>query len=215
MTAGTVDDVVFLHPYYSAADPALPSTRWSVPLEHAPRYLRTKSMSRWHRPRYGFRYVGGPWKGAGRESVVLWCGMGITDLRKALSRGDAPPEDEVCGTCEGRALGAGQDPTPPGMPALIFRGRTGAAPKRCPGSRSADLAVTMPGGRCATCRVCHDVVPLRLFGGGPWRDRLGLGDHPPGDALVPPCQHHGWHHLEPVGAIGAACRCVGGAAVST
>lgn len=206
MTAGTVDDLVLLHPNYVASDPTLSWTRRTAPLEYAPRYVRTRRMSRWHRPRYGTRFLDD-----GRESVTVWCGQTIPDLttdrgRKPILTAGSVQVDDVCGTCEGRALGAGQDPTPDGLPPLTFTGNTGRPPKRCPGSRSLDLAVIMPGERCATCRACHDIVPMRVSG-GPYASRWGMATHAPGEALVQPCPVHGWHHLRPWGAADAVCAC--------
>lgn len=205
MTAGTVDDLVLLHPNYTSADPTLPWVRALVPLEYAPRYLRSRRMSRWHRPRYGHRHHDG------RVSVQFWCGAGVPNLegdrgKQPLLTAGAVHVDDVCGTCEGRALGAGQDATPPGMPRLTFTGNVGRAPRKCPGSRSLDLAVLMPGERTATCRACHDVVPMRA-GGSVYVSRWGMATHPPGDLLVLPCPAHGWHHLRASGAVGAVCAC--------
>lgn len=198
----TTDDRVPLHPYYSQAQPDRRDQYRMEPLLFAPRYVRTRNMGRWHRPRYGFRHRDG------RESVTMWCGQTVTRLSAALGRGDVPSTDEACGTCEGRALGAGIDPTPDGLPRLVFTGRYGQPPKKCPGSRSERLAVEDPDNwRRATCRVCHEYVKMRA-GGSVYNSSWGMALHAPGPALVDPCPEHGWYHLRPAGEMGVTCACM-------
>lgn len=207
MTAGTVDDLVLLHPYYSRSGPDRRPEWWLTPLTHAPRYVRTSRSTRWHRPRYGHRFAPTHPYAAGKETFGLWCGQGVgARLQEPLLwRGSVPDGEPACGTCEGRALGAGQDVTPDGMPGLIFSGRYGLAPEVCPGTRT-KLAVPHAGYRVGTCRVCHTVEPLRACGGRYHAD-WNLAAHPPGDLLCPPCPQHGWYHLEPHGPAGVRCAC--------
>lgn len=80
----------------------------------APPLIRSPRMTRWHRPRRGYFHTN-----VGR-SFETWCNYSISDQRgKKSGRGpqlifadqleahDLP----VCGTCEGRATGAGHAPT--------------------------------------------------------------------------------------------------------
>src|SRR5688572_15714984 len=121
------------------------------PIHTAPRYARGPGNSRWHRPRSATRWPDQ------RTTYTYWCGTHGTDGGKhgPLQLADNTPDGEpVCGTCEGRAVGARQDPTPNGMPPLRFDPRWQTPPTRCPGSRSRTLWTPAPGGRCGHCLVC-------------------------------------------------------------
>ncbi len=207
MALSTVeDDVVFLHPAYQRGGFTVSRGPRLEQMTHAPRYVRTERMSRWHRPRSGHRYTRPSWGSPGRECLSLWCGQSIPDLRDALGLGQPPDGEPVCATCEGRALGAGQDDTPDGLPPLVFTGRYGFNDRWCPGSRLNRLALPHDGFRVATCRVCHDIQPMRACG-GPYRADWTIPWHEPGPLLVPPCPEHGWFHLVPDGPTGAVCAC--------
>ncbi|MFD4569345.1 hypothetical protein ACFWOX_33910 [Streptomyces sp. NPDC058467] len=159
-------------------------------LTSGPRFVRTRGMSRWHRPRSGRRYPGD------RVVYDAWCGYGIGGGRRvgAFLAAEEPPHGEpVCGTCEGRAAGAGQDDSPTGR-LLLFSPRDIDPPKNCPASRSSVLFEELPGGRVGRCLACGDMQPLRAMG-GPYNPRYAIVQHPTGSALVPPCPFHRWRQL--------------------
>ncbi|MFF8610848.1 hypothetical protein ACF06X_33620 [Streptomyces sp. NPDC015346] len=157
-------------------------------LTTGPRFLRTQGMSRWHRPRSGSRH-------GDRDCYTAWCGynIGSSDRARALTADEIPAGELVCATCEGRAIGAGQEEQQPGGRRLGFGPRELRPPKNCPGSRRAFLA-PLPGGTTARCLVCGDTHPVRAMG-GPYNPRFGLIQHPPGAALVEPCPFHRWRQL--------------------
>ena len=159
-------------------------------LATGPRFVRTRGMSRWHRPRSGVRFPE-------RDRVVFgcWCGYGVggSERAGAFLAADEPPAGEpVCGTCEGRAAGAGQDDSPTGR-LLLFTPRHIDPPTTCPASRSS-LFEELPGGRVGRCLACGDMQPLRAMG-GPYNPRYAIVQHPPGQALVEPCPFHRWRQL--------------------
>lgn len=170
------------------------------PLTEGPRFIRTRGMSRWHRPRSGVRYDNQ------RTIYGAWCGYGIggSDRAGTYLAAEEPPEGEpVCGTCEGRAAGAGQDDSPTGR-LLLFTPRHIAPPKNCPGGRSAAYE-ELPGGRVGRCLACGDHHPLRAMG-GPYNPRYAIVQHPPGAGLVAPCPFHRWQQLAVVdGCVRCGC----------
>jgi len=189
--------VALLPPVTSSGGP------WSGqhPLHEAPRYVRGPNNSRWHRPRNATTWPD-------RRTIYgLWCGTSATDGGKygPLWFTDQPPPDEpVCGTCEGRALGAKQDTLPVGLPELRFDPRWLQPPTRCPGSRSRTLWT--PIGRCGQCLACGEIVPVRVIGVGYSAWGSGPVNHEPGDNLVPPCPFHSWQRLTARNNT-AACDC--------
>lgn len=169
---------------------------WGQPLTTGPRYVRTPGMSRWHRPRHGVRYPRG-------VSYGLWCGQAARDDGRLLTADQPPAGDAVCGTCEGRAIGAGQDTQPDGRPPLLFSPARLVPPKKCPGSRTVwceELAWNV--GRCLACGA---ICPMRSSG-GPYNPRWGLTTHPPGPDLVAGCPFHAWRELG-VQDGRVSCRC--------
>ncbi|MGC9540221.1 hypothetical protein [Streptomyces sp. UG1] len=168
------------------------------PLTEGPRFVRTRAMTRWHRPRSGRRYVR-----TGRTVYDLWCGGGYVD-DTAFQRDEPLAGEPVCGTCDGRAVGAGQEPDGPSDRELLFSPRWIDPPKNCPGSRST-LFAEMAGGRVGRCLVCGDHQPLRAMG-GPYDPRYGIVQHPTGAALVAPCPFHRWRYLTVVDGC-VACGC--------
>lgn len=168
-------------------------------LTTGPRFLRTRGMSRWHRPRSGSRH-------GDRDCYTAWCGysIGSSDRAPALTAEEIPAGELVCATCEGRAIGAGQEEQQPGGRRLVFGPRELRPPKHCPGSRRA-LIAPLPGGTTARCLVCGDTQPVRAMG-GPYNPRIALIQHPPGPGLVGPCPFHRWR--QPTLTDGAvACTC--------
>lgn len=162
-----------------------------TPLAEGPRYVRGPGHSRWHRPRSGVRMR--RW-----TSLHLWCGQG-TFLDNVITADEVPEAEPVCGTCEGRALGAGQDETPAGMPRLAFEPRWLTPPAKCPGAGRS--ALFEPVGRVGRCLLCGEMLPVRATGS--WHNPdYGVVAHKPGPGLVPPCPWHGWRRLR---ANGCAC----------
>lgn len=157
-------------------------------LLEGPRFVRTRGMSRWHRPRSGVRYP------EGRTVYDLWCGYAVGGSEKAgayTSADEPSPGEQVCATCEGRAAGAGQEQASPTGRQLVFSPRHLDPPKHCPGSRSSVLFTELPGGRAGECLACKDVHPIRAMG-SPYDPRTALTQHPPGPGLVQPCPFHRW-----------------------
>jgi hypothetical protein len=157
-------------------------------LTEGPTLVRTRGMSRWHRPRSGCLYPGD------RTVYSAWCGYGIGGSDRAggiLTAEEPPPGEPVCGTCEGRAAGAGQLASPTGRP-LRYDPRDITPPRYCPGSRRA-LYLELPGGRVGQCLACGNAEPIRAMG-GPYDSRAALVQHEPGGNLVQPCPFHRWRH---------------------
>lgn len=187
-------------------------------LTHGPLLLRTRGMGRWHRPRSG-----STWHRDGEDLTAysLWCGQSVSSHRKT-SNGGAPgfitrselPDDGVplCGTCEGRAVGAGHAGiavvvhSPAG---LLFAPERLTPPKVCPGVEARLYEPVGDGYRVALCLACGNVEPLRGYSnaGGGW---MMLQRHPPGAGLVPGCPFHAWRGLVRDGDS-ARCQCAGGA----
>lgn len=172
---------VDLLPPVSSSPFSIPGRR---PATTAPRYVRTAGMSRWHRVRSGVHYET-------RTAWHLWCGQQTTTA-DAVGR-DEPPVDglPVCGSCEGRALGAGQDDNP-GPVDLVFEPRWLTPPSLCPGARYGlfeDLR-----NRVGRCLACGEMYPLRAAG-GPYNPRTAITRHKPGPGLVAPCPFHAWNHM--------------------
>ncbi|MGV9271485.1 hypothetical protein ACWDRR_43365 [Kitasatospora sp. NPDC003701] len=168
------------------------------PLTEGPRYVRTARMTRWHRVRSGVRY------GTGRTVYSLWCTGSVAD-DQFLSREELPEGDLVCGPCDGRAVGAGQEPAGPPGRTLAFRPRDLAPPTICPGSRSERLTQAIPPGTVGRCLACEDLHPIRAMG-GPYNPRAAIVQHAPG-RLVDPCPFHRWKYLQPSADGGLACSC--------
>ncbi|WP_033818902.1 hypothetical protein [Kitasatospora sp. MBT63] len=169
------------------------------PLATGPRFVRTERMSRWHRVRSGVRY------GTGRTVYSLWCGSSVFDDR-FLSRESLPAGDVVCATCDGRAVGSGQEPVGPAGRTLAFTPLGLTPPVHCPGSRSDRLTRAIPPGTVGRCLACGDLHPVRAMG-GPYNGRAAIVQHPPGGRLVKPCPFHRWRYLDaqPDGSIRCSC----------
>lgn len=170
---------------------------WGTPLLTGPRYVRTQGMSRWHRPRDGVRRDG-------KVRYGLWCGQNVYEIAGFIEADQTPPGEPTCGTCEGRAIGAGQDSWPDESKTLIFSPQRLTPPTRCPGSRTTwceELSWNV--GRCLVCGV---VAPMRSSGGA-YNPTWGLTNHKPGDRLIPGCPFHAWRELEMRDGR-VACGCV-------
>ncbi len=168
----------------------------STPLTEAPRYMRGRLHSRWHRPRSGTVY-------ATFTSVHFWCGQGAR-LEGLIGTDEVPVDDQACGTCEGRALGAGRDPLPDGMPDLLFTPYGTKPPAFCPGSAPGLFAAAGP--RVGRCLACGVLEPVRAKG-SPYNPSVGLVRHRPGADLISACPWHGWRRItkRKDGTAGCAC----------
>lgn len=190
--------------------------RGQTPLTTAPRYLRGRGNSRWHRVRSAVAYPPRQ-SGDGWTCYAYWCGQHVTDGGKSGPLwlvDDVPAGEPVCGTCVGRALGAGQDETPSGLPPLRFDPRWRTPPAVCPGSNKQDLLAPLDDrlrvGRCLVCGVTERVHAL---GRGYNAYGYGLVKHAPGAELVEPCPFHAWSQLRGVkGRAVCGCGWPGGAA---
>ncbi len=171
-----------------------------------PRYVRSRGMSRWHRPRSSYTYRHEDW-----TVYHLWCGQhastGGPRRESVLTVDDIGDGMPACGPCVGKALGAGQDEVPTGLPSLRFDPRWLTAPPICPGSQSRmyeDLNL-----RVGRCLACQELTPLRGYGGSAYFSCAGVGPakHPPGPGLVDPCPWHAWNHLRLLGDGEVGCGC--------
>jgi hypothetical protein len=183
---------------------------WSgqLPLLEAPRYARGRGNGRWHRIRSAVVYPAASWRPDGWTAYTYWCGVHGTDGGKAGPLwlvDDVPASEPVCGTCVGRALGAGQDDVPAGLPSLLFSPRWRTPPAVCPGSRSRTLW-TQVSRNCGQCLVCGDITPIRVVGSGYNAWGAGPINHAPGVQLVEPCPFHAWINLVERGGR-AVCGC--------
>ncbi|MDH6111941.1 hypothetical protein P3T36_006876 [Kitasatospora sp. MAP12-15] len=168
------------------------------PLTEGPRFVRTDRMSRWHRVRSGIRY------GDSHTVYNLWC-AGSVHGDSFLAREQLPDGERVCGPCDGRAVGSGQEPAGPAGRALLFTPQALAPPRYCPGSRNQRLTAAIPPGTVGQCLACGDLHPIRAMG-GPYNGRAAITQHAPGRGLVAPCPFHRWRYLTPVGdAIECSC----------
>jgi hypothetical protein len=118
---------------------------------------------------------------------------------------DEPPTpDPLCGTCEGRYIGARTDER------WLFQPERLMPPKRCPGSQT--LFVREDQGRYnrATCLVCGEVVKMGARG-GPYSSHWDARVHEPGPGLIDGCPFHAWRELTlaltDTGQQVVACRC--------
>lgn len=172
-----------------------------VVLRKAPTYGRNAAMSRWHVPRTGTLRDGV------MRSFTIWCSAAILrpdDLKRPALMVDEITDDvPVCGTCVGKATGAGH-----AVPAiaveheggLIYLPHQVRIPSTCPGSNYITWhEVNVFVGRCL---VCLDYMPIRHSRGyetGYSRLRV----HTPATTLVDPCPWHAWDRITAEGI----CSC--------
>lgn len=180
----TVSTLVRLEPPYTRSGGRCDD---AIPLTRGPRLVRTQGMGRWHRTRSGVHLLRHD-----RSALHLWCGQGLS-LTDAITSATLPAGEPLCGTCEGRAIGAGHPAT--GTPlneALLFEPRSQAPPPaRCPSHRLMEHQVAeLPRGVFA-CPVCREATRLRAAG-GPYNSHLVIEGHAPGPGLFTPCPFHRW-----------------------
>lgn len=198
--------VQLLPPVSSSAAPFHINEPRPTALTEAPNYLRSRNATRWHRARAGIA------RADGRISYQYWCGQ-LAYGGRVLGVEDKPPRDLLCGTCEGRAIGAGQV-TRRGMTRLVFSPRDVAPPIACPGGKpyreTLYTQLTEDDWRNGRCLVCGYIGKLRAHG-GPYRGGVKLESHPPGPDLLPACEFHGWRELiaalDTTGQRIVVCRC--------
>jgi hypothetical protein len=182
------------------------------PLTTGPRYARGRGNSRWHRVRSATLYPANPPYWPDERTVYhWWCGQSATHNGKQgplWLADDIPAAEPACGPCVGKALGAGQDEAPAGLPKLRFDPRYQQAPALCPGSGKQQLVEPLDArykvGRCLACGVQDSI---RALGRGYSSYGYGLVKHPPGPGLMPPCPFHAWLRLTRHADGGVACGC--------
>lgn len=176
-------------------NPDLPTP---VPLLVGPRFVRSPAGSRWHRPRHGTTY-------GERTFYGVWCGQTVHVRDGFASAESLDRSAPLCGTCDGRSVGAGQDswPTEDG-PNLVFTPDRLTPPKRCPGSQTKWCEQLSP--TVARCLACRAYTTLRARG-GPYNSSYGMTNHEPGPELVAGCPFHAWRELRLVdGVVMCGCR---------
>lgn len=166
----------------------LSSARGDRALSHGPNFLRGRESEYWHRPRSGIAMRG--------DRIVwhYWCGVSA-HADTVIERSDPPQGEPVCGTCEGRAIGAGMVAGNSDHD-LKFTPRYQAPPKVCPGSGTDHAGLwTRVAPRVGRCLVCGTWEPIR------WRSSYDGGEeklasHQPVRDLGPlRCDFHGWQQL--------------------
>ena len=195
----------------------LGTVRYEPPLSHSlpharlnptvlwtgPRWLR--GATRWHRVRSGVQYPHFQ-----HATFHAWCGQTITDENRPAAV-DLPVDGApLCGTCEGRAAGAGHPSPLGGAVALRFDPERLTPPRWCPGGGPYGAARhlgQMVGHRVVRCGACGELLPeINAYG---WNPRYGQPRrHEPGPGLVPGCPLHAWRHLIQT-SEGVACECAG------
>ncbi len=166
-------------------------------LTSAPMFGRTKKMSRWHIPRTGTAHANG------RITYGVWCSASYLAVGDALLTDEPDDEIPVCGTCVGRAQGAGH-----ALPVVevthaagvVFQPRHVRRPRTCPGAKRTTWHPVND--RVGRCIVCLDYMPIRGKGGA-YNGYAGLVSHPPGPELLDPCPLHAWDRID----LEGRCSC--------
>lgn len=200
MTALDLGPVVYEPPLHHSA----PWGPRPTVLRTGPRWLRGRT--RWHRVRSGTVHGHG-------ACWLMWCGQTRFERDKPDRTDDLPADGApLCGTCEGRAAGAGH-PSPIELPddaELLFRPARLTPPRWCPGGGPYGPARHLGevvGHRVVRCGACGDLVAeINAYG---WNPRFGQPRrHEPGPGLVPGCELHAWRYLVRT-TEGVACQCAG------
>jgi hypothetical protein len=172
-----------------------------IALKAAPMFGRTKSMQRWHIPRAGVLHD------HTRVSYSVWCSATYLDptssKRPALLVDEITDDLPVCGTCVGRAQGAGHAVPVVAVTheaGIVFEPRHIRRPRTCPGAKTSEWhPVNFRVGRC---KVCDEYMPIRARG-GPYDSHTALAAHEPGPGLVNPCPFHAWDRI----TLEGICSC--------
>jgi len=164
-------------------------------------FVATKAMTRSHRPRHARIYVyenpkvRDRWHQT-RLSVDLWCGQIARNPTLHSVPMDGLP---LCGTCEGRAVGAGYPTTEELIngdadltryPLLFSPRQDFAPPGRCPNLDCDDV----PGTGSYCCVVCGHLG--RWAQGNGYCTANHMAHHKPADGMCPPCPNHAWNELK-------------------
>lgn len=206
MTSSTL---VRLEPPYSRS--GLPEhTRGQLPLLRGPRLVRTRTMSRWHRPRSGVAHPSGRARSAPYVTYTLWCGQFLNRSSGVVLAAELPDNEPLCGPCEGKAIGAGHPPIAVALEkALLFEPDSGRPPPQwCPAGRlrERDAYRLADYGQAFVCPVCG--AGARLRGAGGWTNpHVKVESHLTGPALIDPCPFHRWDWLVLDAEARALCAC--------
>lgn len=173
-----------------------------VALKRALMFGRTATMTRWHIPRSGVL------RGNAFRTFTVWCsaiGMHPDRPRNPTLMVDEITDGvPVCGTCVGRARGAGHE-----IPVIevqhvsdiVYEPRHIRIPRSCPGAARTDfIHVNVFVGRCPACK---EYMPIRGGNRGYDWTPPKLRQHEPGPGLVDPCPFHMWDRITPEGV----CSC--------
>lgn len=176
------------------------------PVHLGPLLARSTVTGRWHRPRSGVQ-VTLPSKRQSHLAYRSWCGQTLFAHRSRFAD-TVPDGDELCGTCEGRAVGAGHVPIgiePTEL--LVFRPASQYhQPPVCPAVKLRLVPHTEGWPRWVACPACGEQTKIRATG-GPYYSTVTLQRHPPGPALIDPCPFHGWSCLRLPAGAGRAVSC--------
>lgn len=180
----------------------------ALPLLRGPRLVRKRGMGRWHRPRSGVLFTASAALGA-RPCFTLWCGQQAQ--RDLLTATEVPSGEPLCGSCEGRAIGAGHPPIGVELlAALLFEPSSSRpAPPVCPATRPRAYAdhrwlATQRG--VFPCPACGEPTRLRAAG-SPYDSHVKIEGHPTGDELIEPCPFHRWDSVVVRRDGTAGCSC--------
>lgn len=175
------------------------------PIMSGPALVRSRQSRRWHRVRAAHRSLH-LFSADIVDHYLTWCGQSYSTHRTGALLMDSAPEDQpLCGTCEGRAIGADRS-----EPHWLFEPMRLDPPKRCPGSHTNLVLEDQGRYNRATCLVCGDVVKMGAHG-GPYATRWDARVHESGPGLIEGCPFHAWRELtlarDSDGRAVAACRC--------
>ena len=195
------------NPYAMSGEPL---TEYAA-LIRSPRSGRGRYEARWHRTRCATRRAA---NGPIPEEIVVtaWCGTTVF-ASEAFKTDDALDGFPVCGSCEGRALGAGL----PGVVALLDVTKTGVVfepnevtkfrpPKVCPGRTLEPLPLDRASVDVGVCAACGIVAPIKRPSRYPIVNDWCVKDHQPSADLVAPCPTHAWDDLTHRGGV-TMCSC--------
>lgn len=173
---------------------AWPPGHHDIALPTGPRWVA--GPSRWHRVRSALVLTR-----IRRDTVYhLWCGQARFASHRPPTSDELPTDGRpLCGTCEGRAAGAGHSGPLAGAD-LLFSPWGLRPPRWCPGGApkgmlaEVSIALSDDLGRLIRCAVCGNIGRYKNMGWNDWRP-MPAG-HEPGPALVPGCPQHAWRELD-------------------
>lgn len=180
-----------------------------LPVRRGPRLARTRGMGRWHRPRSGIQFTRA--SGGARVCFQFWCGQSGQGA-DILTASEVPVGEPLCGTCEGRAVGAGHPPIGVELRvALLFEPVSSKPPPPvCPATKPRayvdDRWLRLVHSSVFACPACG--VPTRLrAAGGPYDSHVKIEGHQPGPDLLDPCPFHRWDSIVVRADGTAGCSC--------